>query len=192
MNRKIILASTSPRRKELLEKTGLEFKVVSSDYEEDMTLKMRPRALAKFLSCGKAEAVAKKYKNHIIIAADTFVALDERLLGKPRDEKEAENMLEDISGKAVSLITGYTVIDTANNKKISKISEAKVFIKKLSKEEIQNYIKTKEPLDKAGAFAVQGIGAVIVRKIEGDFFGIMGLPLYDLAQTLKKFDVHIL
>ena len=190
--KKIILASASPRRKELLEKTGLKFEIVASDYEEDMNLKMKPLALANFLSKGKAEAVARKYKNYVIIAADTFVALGDELLGKPRTTLEAEKMLRKISGKIVSIITGYTVIDTVANKKISKVSEAKVHMKKLTVEEIKNYIKTKEPLDKAGAFAVQGIGAVLIKKIEGDFFGIVGLPLYDLSKTLKKFGVNIL
>lgn len=191
-NRKIILASTSPRRKELMERLGLKFEIVASDYEEDMGLKMHPMELAKFLSRGKAEAVAKKHKNHIIIAADTFVALKYELLGKPHTEIEAEKMLRKISGKVVSIITGYTVIDSLTNKKISKAVEAKVYIKKLTDEEIANYIKTKEPLDKAGAFAVQGIGSVIIKKIEGDFFGIVGLPLYDLAESLKKFGVRII
>jgi len=189
--KKIILASTSPRRKELLEKIGLKFKIVPSNYEEDMNLKMKPLALAKFLSKGKAEEVAKKYKNHVIIAADTFVALGDELLGKPHKVSEAEKMLRKISGRAVSIITGYTIIDTSVAKRISNVSESKVYIKKLTEEEIKSYIKTKEPLDKAGAFAVQGIGAVLIKKIEGDFFGIVGLPLYDLAQSLKKLGIKI-
>jgi len=191
-NRKIILASTSPRRKELMERLGLKFEIVRSDYEEDMSLKMHPMELAKFLSKCKTEAVAKKYKNHIIIAADTFVALKYELLGKPHTEIEARKMLEKISGKVVSIITGYTIVDSLINKKISKAVEAKVYIKKLTAEEIANYIKTKDPLDKAGAFAVQGIGSVIIKKIEGDFFGIVGLPLYDLAESLKKFGIRII
>jgi septum formation protein len=190
--KKIILASASPRRKELLEKIGLKFEIVSSDYEEDMSLKMKPLALAKFLSRGKAESVAKKYKNHVIIAADTFVALGDELLGKPHLASEAEKMLRKISGKVVSIITGYTIIDTAEKKQISNVSEAKVHMKKLTAEEIKNYVKTEEPLDKAGAFAVQGIGSVLIKKIEGDFFGIVGLPLYDLAQSLKKMGIKII
>lgn len=190
--RKIILASNSPRRKELLERLGLKFEIVASDYEEDMSLQMHPMELAKFLSHGKAEVVAEKYKNRIIIAADTFVALKYELLGKPHTEIEARKMLQKISGKIVSIVTGYTVIDSATNKKISKAVEAKVHIKKLTAEEIENYIKTKEPLDKAGAFAVQGIGSVIIKRIDGDFFGIVGLPLYDLAKSLKKFGVQII
>jgi len=175
-----------------MERLGLKFEIVGSDYEEDMSLDMHPMELAKFLSRGKAEAVAKKYKNHVIIAADTFVALKFELLGKPHTEIEAGKMLKKISGKVVSIVTGYTIIDSAVNKKISKAVEAKVHIKKLTSEEIANYIKAKEPLDKAGAFAIQGIGAVIIKKIEGDFFGIVGLPLFDLAETLKKFGVTII
>lgn len=188
----IILASTSPRRKEILAKTRLKFKVVESDYKENMGLKLKPLELAKFLSRGKAEAVVSKFKNHIIIGADTFVALGDKLLGKPQTIGMAKKMLKQISGKTVSIITGYTIIDTGSGKTISKASKTKIYIKKLSNTEINNYVKTGEPLDKAGAFAIQGIGAVIIKKIEGDFFNAMGLPLFDLAKELKKFGIKIL
>ncbi len=188
----IILASTSPRRKELMEKLALNFQVVSSDYEEDMNLKLKPLELAKVLSAGKAQAVALQYSNHIVIGADTFIALDNNLLGKPYTEKEAISMLKRISGKSISVITGFTIIDTSNNKKLSKAIETKVYIKDLSDEEIIGYVKTKEPLDKSGAFAIQGIGAVIVRKIDGDFFNVMGLPLFDLSESLKEFGINII
>jgi septum formation protein len=188
----IILASTSPRRKELMEKLGLEFQTVSSDYEENMDSKLEPLELAKTLSAGKAEAVASQYPDHIIIGADTFIALDNKLLGKPHTEIKAAEMLKHISGKPISVITGFTIIDTSKNKKISKAIETKVYIKDLSDEEITSYVKTKEPLDKAGAFGIQGIGAVIVRKIDGDFFNVMGLPLFDLSESLKEFGVYVL
>ena len=188
----IILASTSPRRKELMEKLGLKFQTVSSDYKEDMSLKLKPLTLAKVLSAGKASAVAKKFPKHLIIAADTFVVLGETLLGKPRTEKEATRMLREISGKIVSVITGFTIIDTAAKKKISKAIKTKVYIKNLSDEEIAAYVKSKEPLDKAGAFGIQGLGSVIVERICGDFFNIMGLPLYSLSESLRKFGVEIL
>jgi len=190
--KKIILASTSPRRTELLGKLGLKFTVVASDYEEDMSLKLKPVELAKYLSKGKAEAVKDKYKNHLIIAADSFVALKDELLGKPKNEKEAVLMLKKISDKMVYVITGYTILDSKTGKKISKACVSKVFIKKLTETEIKNYVKTKEPLDKAGAFAIQGIGSIIIKKFEGDFLGAMGLPLFDLAESLKKFNVKIL
>ncbi|KKQ80719.1 MAG: MAF protein [Parcubacteria group bacterium GW2011_GWC2_38_7] len=188
----IILASTSPRRKQILAQSGLLFKAVSSNYEEDMTLKLKPLDLAKHLSKGKVLSIVKKYPNHIIIGADTFIALKEELLGKPLTIKKARQSLKKISGKAVSVITGFTIIDTGTKKSFSKACVTKVFIKKLSTQEIENYIKTNEPLDKAGAFAIQGLGAVIVKKIEGDYLNVMGLPLYELAQALRKFDVKIL
>lgn len=188
----IILASTSPRRKEILSKSGLRFKTVASDYEEDMNAKLPPLELAKFLSKGKAQAVAKRYRNHIIIGADTFITLGKNLLGKPNTAARAKRMLKQISGKSLSVITGFTIIDTGLGKSMSRAVETKVYIKKLTDKEINNYVKTNEPIGKAGAFAIQELGTVIVRKIEGDYFNVMGLPLFDLTQALKKFGVHIL
>jgi septum formation protein len=188
----IILASSSPRRKELMQKLGLPFQTTASDFEEDMSLKLTPLELAKVLSAGKAEAIARNYPDHIIIGADTFVALEGDLLGKPHTEETAAIMLKMISGKCLSVITGFTIIDTSSSKKISKAVETIVYIKDLSPLEIAGYIKTKEPLDKAGAFGIQGIGAVIVKKIDGDFFNVMGLPLFDLSEALKEFGINIL
>ena len=175
-----------------MEKLGLEFQTASSNYEEGMNSKLKPLELAKVLSARKAEAVVSQFPNHIIIGADTFIALGDDLLGKPHTEEEATLMLKRISGKPISVITGFTIIDTADNKKVSRAIETKVYIKDLSDEEIAGYVNTKEPLDKAGAFAIQGIGAVIVRKIDGDFFNVMGLPLFDLSESLKEFGIHIL
>lgn len=171
--RKIILASTSPRRRELLEKIGLEFEVLGSDYEEDMSIDLEPLELAKYLSLGKAKAVAKDYQDYIIIAADTFVVLGKKLLGKPGTPEKAVEMLREISGKNVSSISGVTIIDTGSNTTISKSIETNIFIKKLSESEIQKYVASGEPLDKAGAFAIQGLGSVMIEKIEGDYCNIM-------------------
>ncbi len=190
--RKIILASASPRRKEILKITGLNFAVCTSDYEEEINLPLRPRELARFLSRKKAEAVAHKYKNAVIIAADTFIVFKNRLLGKPRTDKEAEKMLGMLNGKMHSVITGFTIIDTANNKILSRSVETKVYFKKLGVEEISAYVSSKEPLNKAGAYAIQGLGAVFIKKIDGDFFNVMGLPLCALTESLKKFRVHVL
>lgn len=187
----IILASASSRRKELLEKLGLQFQAVPTNFKEDMKSKLKPSELAKALSKGKAESVAAQYKNHIIIAADTFIALKDSLLGKPSTEADAVKMLKKISGKSVSVITGLTIIDTPSNKKLSKVTETKVSIKKLTEGEIKGYVKTQEPLGKAGAFAIQGKGAIIVKKIDGDFFNVMGLSLFDLSEALKKFGIYI-
>lgn len=191
-NKKIILASTSPRRKELFGKLRSPFVVEASDYEEDMTLKMSPIKLAKFLSYGKAAAVAKKHKSGIVIGADTFVVFNDHLLGKPKNKMEAKKMLKKLSGKRVDILTGLAIIDIDSGKKINTIDVTKVFIRKLSSQEIDNYVASGEPMDKAGAFAIQGLGAVIIKRIEGDFMGAMGLPLFILAKELKKFGVNVL
>jgi septum formation protein len=188
----IILASTSPRRREILKLTGLEFKVDESDYEEDMDLNLIPQKLAQLLSRKKAESVASKYKKAIIIGADTFIVLKGKILGKPHTADEARRMLRLLNGKTHSVITGFTIIATEDGKRFSRSTETKVFFRKLTTKEIESYIKTKEPLDKAGAYAIQGLGAVLVKKIEGDFFNVMGLPLNALVHGLKKFGIHVL
>jgi len=189
---KIILASTSPRRKELLKQIGLKFTAVSSDFREDMTVKMKPINLAKKLSRGKAEAVAKKYRNHLIIAADTFIAHNNKVLGKPHTAPKAIKTLQQISGQCLSVISGITIIDTNKNKTLSQAVSTKVFIKKLTPQEIKNYVASGEPLDKAGAFGIQGLGSLLIKKISGDYSNVVGLPLTTLAEMLKKFGVKIL
>ena len=189
--RKIILASASPRRKEILRKTGLNFSVCTSDYKEDINLSLKPRALAKFLSRKKAETVAHKYKNAIIIAADTFIVFKNKLLGKPHTDKEAEKMLNMLNGKAHSVITGFTIMDTASKKILSRSVETKVYFKKLGRKEINAYVRSKEPLDKAGAYAIQGLGSVFIERIDGDFLNVVGLPLLALTESLKKFGITV-
>jgi septum formation protein len=190
--RKIILASESPRRKEILKITGLTFDVCRSDYEEDLGLTLKPRELARFLSRKKAEAVAHKYKNAIIIAADTFIVFKGRVLGKPHTRSAAEKMLRMLNGKVHSVITGFTVMDRGSGKIMSRSVETKVYFRKLGRGEIRSYVRSKEPLDKAGAYAIQGLGGVFVEKIEGDFFNVVRLPLCDLTEAIKKFGIIIL
>ena len=190
--RRIILASSSPRRKELLRLLGLNFEVDPGNYEERMDLNVPPRTLARFLSRKKADAVAAKYRDAIVIAADTFILFRGRLMGKPHTEQEASRMLEALNGKTHSVITGFTVIDTTTGKRVSKSVETKVSFKRLAAAEIESYVKTGEPLDKAGAYAIQGLGSVIVRKIDGDYFNVIGLPLSSFADALKKFGVPLL
>ena len=190
--KKIILASASPRRKEILATTGLKFDICVSYYEEDLSMKKDPRSLARFLSRKKAEEAAHKYKNAIIIAADTFIVFRGKLLGKPHTAKEATRMLLMLNGKMHSVITGFTVLDTGSNKSVSRSVETKVYFKKLTQKEIMTYVRTKEPLDKAGAYAIQGLGAVLIEKIEGDFLNVVGLPLAALTESLKEFGINIL
>jgi septum formation protein len=190
--RNIILASTSPRRKEILAKTKLPFLAVPSNYEEDMTLKFLPVELAKYLSYGKASSLAKDYKDAVIIGADTFVVFQNKLLGKPKSEKEAIEMLKMLRGKENDLITGVTIIDALNKKEKSFHEISKVFMKDISDEMINAYVKTGEPLQMAGAYSIQELGAIFIEKIEGDFFNAMGLPLSRLVEELKEFEVNVL
>jgi len=190
--KKIILASTSPRRKEILEKLKMPFEIQESNYEEDMTLDMTPEKLAEYLSMGKAKAVAGKNENAIIIAADTFVVYKDKLLGKPKSVESAKEMLEMLSGKEHEIITGVAIIDTGTGKVKSFSGFTKVFFEKLTPEIIDAYIKTGEPMDKAGSYAMQEIGALLINRIEGDFFNAMGLPLKRLVEELKDFGVFVL
>lgn len=188
----IILASASPRRKELLALTGLKFRVDAGDYKEDLGLELKPHDLAKYLSREKARSVSKKYHDALIIAADTFIVFRDKLLGKPLTDKEAVRMLAMLNGKSHAVITGYTVLDTKTGKYISRSVETTVWFKKLSPAGIGAYVKTKEPLDKAGAYAIQGLGSLMVKKIQGDYFNVIGLPLASLADTLRKFGISLL
>ena len=192
MERKIILASASPKRKELLAKTGLKFEVASSDYEEDMTLPLTPDKLAKFLSKGKALSVVPKYKNAIIISADTFVSFRGKVIGKPHTKEKAFEMLSELSGRTHSVFTGFTIINTKNKKIISNAVETKVTFKKLSPEMINEYIKNGKPLKYAGAFTLRDIEARgFVKKIEGDENNVIGLPVQSVLKELKKFGVKM-
>jgi len=188
--KKIILASASPRRKEILEKTGLQFIVDAGDYEEDLSLRMPARRLARYLSCEKAKAVAEKYMNAIIIAADTIISLDDKVFGKPHTNSEAIKMLNILNGRDHDVITGFTIMDTGEGQSVSRSVVTKVYFRKMTIREIEAYVRTGEPLDKAGAYAIQGIGAAIVKKIEGDYNNVVGLPINALMKALRKFGVY--
>jgi septum formation protein len=187
----IILASASPRRKELLEKINLKFEVDASDCEETVDPELEPRETVRQLAIQKAKAVAGRHKNAIIIAADTIGVIGEKILGKPHTKNEARKMLRAISGKCHIVITGFSILDTATNKTVTGTVKTRVYIKKLTAPEIDSYVETGEPLDKAGAYAIQGLGAVIVEKIEGDYYNVMGLPLSALAEALKEFGISV-
>ncbi len=187
----IILASASPRRKELLEKIGLKFTVDPSDCAEDNNAGLEPHELVRQISVSKANAVAARHQDVIIIAADTIGMIGDKIMGKPHTEKEAAKMLREISGKTHLVVTGFTVLDTITKQQITRTVDTTVYIKQLTGEEIAAYVKTGEPLDKAGAYAIQGKGAVIVDKIEGDYYNVMGLPLSALVETLKEFGIDI-
>ena len=190
--RRIILASASPRRKELLKQLGLEFEVAPSEYPEDLVKKLPPRTIVRRLSIEKAKAVAPLYPDSIIIAADTIGVIGGKVIGKPKTIAEAKAMLRLLSGKTHLVITGVTILDTADGCSSTGVVTTAVTFRKLTKSDIDAYVATGEPLDKAGAYAIQGLGAVLVKEIRGDYFNVMGLPIGEVAAKLKKFGIDIL
>ncbi len=188
--RKIILASLSPRRRESLKKLRLPFTTEGSGHEENLKLKLKPHDLAKHLALRKAEAVAKRHRDAVIIGADTIIILKGRVLGKPKSAADARKMLARLSGKVHTVITGFAIIDTKIGKKVSKAAETQVYFRKLTGREIAEYVRTGEPLDMAGSYAIQGLGAVFIKKIEGDYYTVVGLPLAALSEILSRFDLR--
>jgi septum formation protein len=191
-NRKIILASASSRRKELLEKIGLTFSIDPSNSDESPPVDFKPEGMAKAISLEKALKVASKYPDAIIIAADTFGVFRGKIIGKPNTAKDAERILSMLNGKSHRVITGYTILDTSNKQVTTHSVETRVYFKKLTPQEIDNYVNSGEPLDKAGAYGIQGLGSLIVEKISGDYYNVMGLPISALAESLKKFKIFVL
>ncbi len=192
--KKIILASASPSRKTLLEQIGLDFTVEVSDYIEDMGLEVSPHELAELLSYGKAKAVADRHQGEdcLIIGADSFAVLEGKLLGKPHTAERAIAMLQDLSGKCHTFLTGVTIINTATGKTVQHVDEGKVCFRDLSDDEIKGYVATGEPLDKAGGYAIRGRGAVLVERVEGEYTGVIGLPLCALSVMLRELGVEVL
>ena len=177
----IILASASPRRKEILTNAGLSFTVCPADVDETTDLK-EPSEMVKELSKRKARAV--DCGEGIVIAADTVVAVGGIILGKPKDTRDAARMLELLSGRVHQVYTAVSVKD--KNKTVTFCEKTDVYFKKLTREQIQSYVKTGEPSDKAGAYAIQGKGAVFIEKIDGDYLNVVGLPLSKLYDVLRQ------
>lgn len=196
MNKRIILASNSPRRRELLEMIGLRFDIIADNTPEPMNRDMTPDAVVCELAEFKGRNVSKKLDNTggaIIIAADTVVAVDNEILGKPKDPQDAMNMLLKLSGRMHIVYTGVYVSDTNTGACVSFCEKTEVFFKKLDIDEIKDYINTEEPLDKAGAYGIQNLGSLFVEKINGDYFNVVGLPLSKLGKVLKDdFDIKII
>jgi len=185
---KIYLASTSPRRQELLKKIFNQFEIIPPE-DKEITTSKNPLELSLVLSQKKAKSVAAKIQEGIIIAADTVVALDGQILGKPIDEKEAFWMLTRLAGREHEVYTGVTLIKMPEFYQKSFSERTKVWFYPLTAQEIQKYIATKEPLDKAGAYGIQGYGALFVQKIEGCFYNVVGLPVARLYRELLDWEV---
>lgn len=195
---KIVLASSSPRRSQLLNQIGLNFEVIEPDIDETNGINLEASQMVKFLAYQKAHFVAKniskslqKDEKCLVIGADTIVKKD-KILGKPKNSEEAFEMLKHIQGSWHKVLTGIAVIDAATMKGICDFEVTDVKMKEVTDSTIiKAYIDTKEPLDKAGAYGIQGIGSIFVEKINGCYFNVVGLPLAKLDTLLRKFGVSI-
>ena len=188
----IILASASPRRKEILQNTKLKFEIQKSDIEEVILENESPEDMVVRLAYEKAFDVAKRNTDRLVIGADTIVALDNEVLGKPKDQNEAYQMIKRLSNKTHKVITGISLINLKENKIIKDYVVSFVTFKDLSEDSIKDYINTNESLDKAGAYGIQGYGALLVKNIQGDYFNIVGLPISRLSDLLKNhFDINL-
>lgn len=186
----LVLASGSPRRKQLLETLNIPFSIEVSDFDEVMDMTKNPHELAKELALGKARDVAKEHKDAVILAADTFIVLDNEYLGKPKDEKDNIAMLGSLSGKTHSVITGFAIIDTKTRKVFTQSVESSIFMKHLTNEQVTHYVKEKKPFDKSGGYAIQEIKDTFVEKIEGGISNIIGLPILQVKEALKQFGIE--
>lgn len=187
----IVLASGSPRRRELLERIGVtDFSVLVPEAEESFPEGLTPPEVVAYISREKAEAAARLCgRSDIVITADTMVFLDDKRLGKPRDERHALEMLTALQGRKHTVCTGVTVLQGA--RRLTESESTDVFFRSATEAELRRYIATGEPMDKAGAYGVQGRGALLVERLEGDFFNVMGLPVLRLARILEKFGVSL-
>lgn len=186
-NQQIFLASKSPRRRKLLKQIGLNFKSFSVDLHEEIFDSEHPIETVKRLSQHKLEEASKKVKDAIIITADTIVVLNKEIIGKPKNEKDAAKILNKLSGKTHQVYTGFAVLNQKTKKKIVSYERTYVTFRRLTKQEILDYVKTGSPMDKAGAYGIQDdFGAVFVEKIEGCYYNVVGLPIQKLYQQLMK------
>ncbi|WP_053831341.1 Maf family protein [Paraclostridium bifermentans] len=188
----IILASGSPRRKEILENTNLKFSVITSDIDERIFENEEPIQLVLRLAFEKCMSVAQNNPSDLVIGADTIVVLDNEILGKPKNEEEAFNTLSKLSNREHQVITGMSIVNLENEKKLVDYAISNVKFKKLTDQDIKDYISTKECLDKAGSYGIQGYGALLVEEIKGDYFNIVGLPISKLSDILKiNFNINL-
>jgi len=189
---KIILASQSPRRAEILRMIGVNFKVDSSNINEEMNQKIEQNEIAIILSKAKAEKISQKYPNNIIIGADTIVVYNEKIFGKPKDKNESKKMLKALSGNCHKVITGVTIM----NKKLGVLKTfsetTKVFVKKIPRNQIEFYVNNYNTLDKAGSYGIQEWFSVWIKKINGCYYNVMGLPVSKLHKHLAEIEKLII
>ena len=178
----LVLASASPRRRELLERVGMSIQVVPAEVDEAILPGESPAVMAERLAGAKADAVAALMPDRLVLAADTIVVLDDAVLGKPRDDAEAATMLRSLSDREHAVITGFAV--RGRDRGGSGTVTTKVRFRPLDGPVIDRYVGTGEPLDKAGAYGIQGVGAMLVRSIEGSYTNVVGLPLVEVLDTI--------
>ena len=189
---RLILASASPRRSDLLSQIGLTFEIFPSGIEEPNLQKyMSPEVTTQHFASLKAKDVAKRFTEGVIIGADTLVSIDDDLLGKPQNCEHAREMLTRLSNRSHFVFTGVCLYNVVDNKELTWSEKTKVFFRELSSTEIVGYINSGEPTDKAGAYGIQGRGAAFVKRIEGCYFNVVGLPLASLVEKLMEIRVDV-
>ncbi|MAF33639.1 MAG: Maf family protein [Desulfobacterales bacterium] len=182
----IVLASKSPRRRYLLNQAGLSFSVIPSNFDETTVPMSSPHDYVRVLAEEKTKSISEKYEESWVIGADTIVLIGNTILGKPNSTKEARAMLKRLSGRNHRVITGYAICCKSKNRHFSETAETKVCFKKLTDSEIEWYIHTEEPFDKAGGYAIQGLGMFLVRRINGSYTNVVGLPVCEIIEFLLK------
>ncbi|MCH4266506.1 MAG: Maf family protein [Solobacterium sp.] len=184
----LILASKSPRRRQLLEKCGLPFEVSPADIDETINENGYLPDQIRMLAERKAAAVLKDHPNEVVIGSDTIVTIDQKVLGKPKDAEDAKRMLRQLSGHTHEVITGICILSSM--REYSNVSVSEVTFADLDDQEIEKYVETGEPMDKAGAYAVQGIASRYITRIHGDYYSIMGLPVSMVYEELKNLNLY--
>ena len=185
----LILASQSPRRKYLLEQVGLDFKIVPSRIDEQNATSLSPEMLVKTLAEAKAKKVAGRYPEYWIIGADTIVLIDGIILGKPDSMDTAREMIRHLNGNMHQVLTGFTICNAARKTTITDMERTDVYFKRLSSAEIEWYLQTDEPFDKAGAYAIQGLGMFLVKQIKGSYTNVVGLPVCEVLDRLYRIGI---
>ena len=187
----IILASESSRRVDILRTLGISFSIIPPNIEEERKKKESPRDFVSRMAYEKAHKVGALFPESWVIGADTVVVLRNRILGKPKGNMDAFNMLKALRGKWHKVLTGYCVLNISKNVVFRDVAETKVFVRDLTDEEIMRYVETSEPLDKAGSYAVQGTGSYMVKEIKGSYANVVGLPICEVAEAFLSLGVFV-
>ena len=189
MRSKLLLASNSPRRRELLTEAGFDFENFGPNVEERFDVDLTLRELTALNASRKALAAARAHPKKVVLAADTLVAIDDHILGKPADKNQAIAMLERLSGRAHEVCTSVFICESVRTRSTSFYEISRVHFRKLNRDEIERYFKRVNPLDKAGGYAAQGFGREIIEKIEGSYTNVVGLPMEKTIRALEEFGV---